>query len=81
MGPGGSAHQPLAHLARLYAGQEFDIDTQLILKASEVPSCQLSAGTLSGARLGYDMWTRLGEFVHDRSEAVFVLHDQPATSE
>lgn len=78
--PTGSAHQPLAHLARLYAGQEFDIDMQLILMAREVPPCQLGASTQSGTQLGYDMWSRLGEFVHDRTEAVFVLHDEPLRS-
>jgi type VI secretion system protein ImpH len=76
--PTGSAYQPLSDLARLYAGQEFDIDTQLILMAREVPPCQLGIGTQDGTRLGYDMWSRLDEFVDDRSEAVFVLHDQPA---
>ena len=78
--PTGSAHQPLAHLSRLYAGQEFDIDAQLILMAREVPPCQLGVGTQRGTRLGYDMWSRLDEFFYDRSEAVFVLHDQPANA-
>ncbi len=78
--PSGSAHQPLAHLARFYAGQEFDIDTQLILMAPEVPPCQLGVATQSGTHLGYDMWSRFDDFVHDRTEAVFVLHDEPLKS-
>ena len=79
--PSGSAHQPLAHLARLYAGMEFDMDVQLILKHDEVPSCQLGAGTLGGTQLGWDTWIRCTEFTSDRSEPVFTLKDDPASAE
>ncbi len=79
--PSGSAHQALAHLARLYAGFEFDIDAQLILQPTEVPSCRLGAGTLGGTQLGWDTWIRCDEFTSDRSEAVFELHDHPAAAE
>lgn len=76
--PSGSAHQPLAHLSRLYAGFEFDIDAQLILRADEIPSCQLGAGTLGGTQLGWDTWIRCTEFSSDRSDPVFDLKDDPA---
>lgn len=76
--PTGSAHQPLAHLARLYAGFEFDMDVQLILKSNEVPPCRLDAGTLGGTQLGWDTWIRCAEFRSDRSDPVFILQDKPA---
>lgn len=75
--PSGSAHQPLAHLTRLYAGFEFDIDAQLTLRADEIPPCQLGAGTLGGTQLGWDTWIRCTEFSSDRSDPVFDLKDDP----
>ncbi len=78
--PTGSAHQPLAHLARLYAGFEFDLDVQLILRSSEVPPCRLDSGTLGGTQLGWDTWIRCSEFSSERSEPVFILRDDPAHS-
>ena len=76
--PSGSAHQPLAHLARLYAGFEFDMDVQLILKSNEVPPCRLDAGTLGGTQLGWDTWIRCAEFQSDQSDPIFILRDDPA---
>lgn len=76
--PSGSAHLPLAHLARLYAGLELDMDVQLILKSHEVPSCRLGAGSLGGTQLGWDTWIRCAEFPSDRSDPVFILRDDPA---
>ncbi|GDY10571.1 MAG: type VI secretion system baseplate subunit TssG [Planctomycetota bacterium] len=76
--PSGSAHQPLAHLARLYAGLEYDMDVQLTLKSNEVPPCRLNAETLGGTQLGWDTWLRCDEFPSDRSDPVFNLRDEPA---
>lgn len=76
--PSGTAHKPLAHLSRLYAGFEFDIDAQLVLKSDEVPPCQLAAETLGGTQLGWDTWIRCAEFSCDQSDPVFILQDDPA---
>ena len=78
--PSGSAHRPLAHLARLYAGLEFDMDLQLALRADEVPQCKLGAGSLGGTQLGWDTWIRCAEFTTSRSEPVFNLKDEPVSS-
>ncbi len=75
--PSGSAHRPMAHLSRLYAGLEFDMDLQLTLKSDEVPPCQLGAGALGGTQLGWDTWIRSTEFTNDRTDPVFTLKDEP----
>ena len=51
----------LAHLVRLFAGQELDFDVQLVLRRDEVPPCRLRAGNPAGAdevgsRLGWNTW-------------------------
>ena len=46
--PSGSAFRPLVQLTRFFAGQEYDFDVQLILKAAEVPRASLG-GRRAGA--------------------------------
>lgn len=65
----------LVHLARLYLGAEFDFDVQLVLKASEVPWCQLTDGDEGGARLGWNTWIRSGNLDRDAADAVFEGED------
>ncbi|MCX7418698.1 MAG: type VI secretion system baseplate subunit TssG [Planctomycetia bacterium] len=76
--PAGSAHRPMAHLSRLYAGLEFDMDMQLTLKSNEVPPCQLGAGNMGGTQLGWDTWIRSTEFTSDQTDSVFTLKDEPS---
>jgi type VI secretion system protein ImpH len=46
----------LVHLVRLYAEPTLDFDVQLVLKAEEVPECQLTGEGTFGARLGWNTW-------------------------
>jgi type VI secretion system protein ImpH len=46
----------LAHLVRLYADPGLDFDAQLVLKAEEVPKCQMTGAGTFGARLGWNTW-------------------------
>jgi type VI secretion system protein ImpH len=46
----------LSHVARLYLGAEFDFDVQLVLRAEDVPACQLSDDAVTGPRLGWNCW-------------------------
>jgi type VI secretion system protein ImpH len=73
--PCGTAFRPLAHLARLYGGQQFDIDVQVVLLAAEVPWCALTSSAEGGARLGWNTWIRNSDFSHDAYDAVFTIHD------
>jgi type VI secretion system protein ImpH len=68
--PGGSAHQPLMQLARLFAGYELDFDVQLAVAAAEVPACCLKSK--GGARLGLSSWLKVREFAHDADDPILV---------
>lgn len=46
----------LVQLIRLYAEPTLDFDVQLVLKAEEVPECQLTGAGTFGARLGWNTW-------------------------
>jgi type VI secretion system protein ImpH len=61
----------MVHLVRLYVGPEFDFDVQVILKADEVPECQLPEGTADGPRLGWNAWIGSQSFAVPAEEAVF----------
>ena len=74
--PLGGAFRPLAQLARLYGGQQFDIDVQLVLQANEVPRCRLHDSQDAGARLGWDTWLRGDNLKSDAEDAVFAVYDQ-----
>jgi type VI secretion system protein ImpH len=66
--PGGDRHRPFVQFTRYIAGQEFDFDIQLILKAAEVPWCRLSDPR---ARLGFSTWLKTAEFKRDADQVVF----------
>lgn len=61
----------LMHLVRLYAGQEFDVDVQLVVRAEEVPECQLPKATADGPQLGWNSWLTSLSLPHDVGDAVF----------
>ena len=42
----------LSHLVRLYVGPELDFDVQVVLRADDVPECQLAAADLGRAWAG-----------------------------
>jgi type VI secretion system protein ImpH len=66
--PVGSAFAPLTKLVRLLAGEEFDFDVQLVLKAGEVPMLMTDATRLP--MLGWTTWLKTREFVRDDSQVV-----------
>ena len=68
--PSGSAWRPLCQLIRFVAGQEFDFDLQLVLRAAEVPWCQLGATGEHAPRLGWSTWLKTRAFTHDVDQTV-----------
>ncbi len=70
--PSGEAFRQLVGMARFYAGQEFDFDVQLILRAAEVSGCRLGAVGQFAPRLGWSTWLKTGAFARDAEDAVFV---------
>ena len=67
--PEGPAFRRLAQLTRFYVDAEFDFDIQLVLRARDVPACQLTAG--SPPRLGRTTWLLSRPPASDASDAVF----------
>lgn len=61
----------LMHLVRLYVGAEFDFDVQLVLRAEEVPACQLVDAGGMGPRLGWNTWACTGPRKEDADDAFF----------
>lgn len=62
----------LTNLVRLYVGLEFDFDVQLVLKAPEIPECQLAPeGDAIGPRLGWNTWACSIDSSEDAEDAVF----------
>jgi type VI secretion system protein ImpH len=60
----------LVHLVRLFLGPDLDFDVQVVLRAADVPECQLAEGGL-GPRLGWNTWMRSGPMPADAADAVF----------
>lgn len=69
--PVGKVFRPFVQFTRYIVGQEFDFDVQLILKAEEVPGCQLGAKGSRAPRLGWTTWLKTKEFSKDAEDAVF----------
>jgi type VI secretion system protein ImpH len=68
--PGGVANRRLRALTAFYAGIEFDIETQLILRRDEVPECELRDGPEEGARLGWTTWVKSEALTRDPDDTI-----------
>lgn len=68
--PQGNAFESLSQLVRLFVGEEFDFDVQLVLKAEEVPRCKLGDAGEDVTRLGWSTWLATEEFDKDTEDVV-----------
>jgi type VI secretion system protein ImpH len=68
--PSGSLHRPFHELVRFLVGMEFDFDLQLILKAEEVPACELTSQPDHQAMLGWTTWLKTLPFLQDSRQVV-----------
>lgn len=71
LSPEGPDLKALTQLTRLYVDGEFDFDVQLILKAEEVPSSQLTKPPNQAARLGRTAWLKTRPSPQDAEDAIF----------
>jgi type VI secretion system protein ImpH len=69
--PNGRALTKLAHLARLYAGDELEFDVQALLLAEEVPRTRLTRKAASPSRLGWNAWVHARPAKQDADQAKF----------
>jgi type VI secretion system protein ImpH len=72
--PKGTAYPAVIELARLLAGLELDFDIQPVLKASEVPSCQLSSDEMRLPMLGWTTWLSTGSAKKDAEEVILEVN-------
>ena len=68
--PGGEAFRRIRTIAGFFAGSEYDMELQLILKRTEVPRCEL---TSKGQQLGWTSWVKSAEFGRDPEDAILEL--------
>jgi type VI secretion system protein ImpH len=68
--PGGRLADSLMDLIRFFVRGELDFDVQLVLKAEEVPWCQLSKDPRAATQLGRTSWLRTREFIRDADDSV-----------
>lgn len=71
--PIGDMLRPLCQLARMYVGPELDFDVLPVLEAKEVPWFRLEEKNGEGPRLGWNTWSRTGEFKQDVADVCFFL--------
>ncbi len=69
--PGGDAYRHLKALASFFAGEEFDVEVQLILKRREVPVCELESD--GGQQLGWTSWVKSQDFQRDPGDTILEL--------
>ena len=71
--PSGTAFAPLRSLVRFIAGDEFDVEAQLILRREDVPGCELGAGGAAAPQLGWVSWSKSKTLDRDASETILQL--------
>ncbi len=69
--PGGDAYRHIRALAKFYAGREYDVEIQLILKRPEVPTCELKEEP--GQQLGWTTWVKSAPFQRDPGDTILEL--------
>lgn len=70
--PVGSAFRELSELCRLYAGAQFDMEVQPVLRAQDVPWCQLQPAD-KAPRLGWNTWIHNAVFTADAGDVTLGL--------
>jgi len=71
--PGGEGHRALRALTAFYAGNEFDLELQLILRRDAVPACELAGAAPEAPQLGWTSWMKSAPFQHDPGETIFEI--------
>ena len=69
--PDGQAFRKATALVRLFAERSLEFDIQPVLKAPEVPFCELTRDEKTAPRLGWLGWLKVKSFERDAGDAVF----------
>ena len=80
--PTGDRLRPACQLVRSYVGCEYRFDVQLVLRASEIPSCRLGRQDDDdvNANLGWNTWLCSQTPTRDSDDAVFEHSGSPGDS-
>jgi type VI secretion system protein ImpH len=71
--PGRPGNAQLRAMTKFFAGNEFDVEVQLILARDEVPACELASHADEGLQLGWTTWVKSAPFRRDPGDAVFEI--------
>ncbi len=71
--PDGKILPGIADLVRFYIGPTLDFDVQLVLRASDVPACQLGGEGSQAPRLGWTTWMGSQRRTQNADDAVFAF--------
>ena len=69
--PSGKTYRAFVQLTKFFVGQEFNFDIRLILKAEEVPYCQLKETAECPPQLGWTTWLKCQDLTQDADEVIF----------
>jgi len=69
--PSGETYPALVQITRFLIGQELDFDVRPILKAEEVPYCELKEDIECPPHLGWTTWLKCEEFTQDARDVVY----------
>jgi type VI secretion system protein ImpH len=73
--PGGEAHRKLKSILAFYAGMEFDMEAELVLRREDVPECELGTEGKAGPQLGWTTWVKSEPLRRDPSDTVLQLQE------
>jgi type VI secretion system protein ImpH len=71
--PGGSAWRHVKAMTGFFAGNEYDMELQLVLRREDVPACELPANPEAAPRLGWTSWVKNAPFGRDPGETLLEL--------
>lgn len=71
--PGGGGYRQIRALAAFFAGGEYDLEMQLILRRDDVPACELTGDDNPNPQLGWTSWMKSAPFTRDPGEAILEL--------
>jgi len=70
--PGGEGYRHVRALTKFFAGGEYDVELQLVLRREEVPVCELSQAE-AGPQLGWTTWVKSKDLERDPGETILEL--------
>jgi type VI secretion system protein ImpH len=71
--PSGTGFKPLQGMVRLFAGEEYDFELQLVLRREDTPPLELGAAGDTAPQLGWVSWSKTYELQYNPCETILQL--------